>query len=72
MMTKQQIKSRLGLTTDVELARLFGITDAAVSQWGDKPIPNARWLQLKHELRPDVFGNDAPAAPASPSAEQAA
>lgn len=59
MMTKQQIKARLGMSADVELARLFGITDAAVSQWGDRPIPSARWLQLKHELRPDVFG-DAP------------
>jgi DNA-binding transcriptional regulator YdaS (Cro superfamily) len=56
MLTKDEIKARLGMTADVELARLFGITDAAVSQWRNRPIPAARWLQLKHELRPDVFG----------------
>lgn len=59
MLTKDEIKARLGMTADVELARLFGITDAAVSQWRNRPIPAARWLQLKHELRPEVFGHAA-------------
>ena len=66
MLTKDQIKTRLGIVTDADLARLFGITDAAVSQWAkDRPIPQTRWLQLKHELRPEAFGSDAATTPAS-------
>lgn len=56
MLTKAQIRERLGFKTDDEVARLFDISPAAVSQWGDGPIPARRELQLKFELRPGVFG----------------
>jgi len=42
--------------TDAEIARLFGISRAAVSQWrNDRPIPRDKMLELKYELRPDLF-----------------
>lgn len=56
--TKAEVKRRLGITSDAELARLFGITGAAVHYWpDDEPIRRSRWLELKHELRPDIFGD---------------
>lgn len=56
-MTKAEIKKRLGFETDAALAALFGISQAAVSQWPEEQqIPRMRWMQLRYELRPDVFG----------------
>lgn len=55
MLTKTQVKERLGFTTDRELAALFGISPSAVCLWPpDGPIPELRELQLPR-LRPDVF-----------------
>lgn len=53
-----------------ELASVFGITQGAVSQWGEH-IPPLRVLQLK-ELRPAWFG-DKPSivAPANPAPQEA-
>jgi DNA-binding transcriptional regulator YdaS (Cro superfamily) len=42
--------------TQSALARLLGITQAAVAQWGDK-VPEARVWQLK-VLRPEWFTKD--------------
>lgn len=54
-MTKQAVKSALGLETDAELARFFGIGRWAVGQWDeDKPIPRLRQLEAR-DLRPDLF-----------------
>ena len=55
--TKQQVKGALGIESDAELARFFGIRNRqAVNQWPAKqPIPAARQWQLAL-LRPDVFG----------------
>lgn len=45
--TKRLARQLLGAKNDAELARLFQISDAAVSQWGeDKPIPEKRQLQI--------------------------
>lgn len=53
--TKREAKSRLDLTTDAELARLFGIGRWAVGQWpDDEPIPELRRLQLM-QSHPEVF-----------------
>ncbi|MCC8492317.1 hypothetical protein TP46_12330 [Xanthomonas citri pv. aurantifolii] len=55
-MTKRAVKKALGLTTDAELARFFGIGRWAVGQWPqDKAMPEGRQWQAK-ALRPDVFG----------------
>lgn len=63
-------KSELLVTfkTAAEIARFFGITDAAVGQWGDdEPIPELRELQLRLR-RPDLFGA-APGGDTDPSGE---
>ena len=55
MMTKTQVKERLGIETDAELARIFDIGRWAVGQWpDDHEIPELRQLQLKERF-PDVF-----------------
>lgn len=55
-LTKTQVKKALGLQTDADLARFFGIGRWAVGQWpDDAPIPEARQWQAR-ALRPDVFG----------------
>lgn len=59
MLTKDEIKAALGFSTDQQVAELFGIQPSAVSQWGDGPIPKARELALRYEIRPDVFGTKA-------------
>ena len=65
MLTKHQIREALGLRSDRDLARLFGISPSAVCLWGDRPIPHAQWLRLRYELRPEVFN-------AQPAADRAA
>lgn len=61
-MTKTQFRKALGDCSDAEIARFFGITQAAVSQWKeDQPIPELRWLQAGR-LRPDLFGPEERAA----------
>jgi hypothetical protein len=59
VITKDAIKQALSLDTDQQVAALFGVQPSAVSQWGDGPIPEKRELQLRHVLRPDVFGQKA-------------
>ena len=52
---KRQVRTRLGLETDAELARLFGISRSAVSQWPrDFPIPPMRRYML-HLRYPSLF-----------------
>lgn len=54
-LTKRAIKGALGIETDAELARFFGIGRWAVGQWPeDQPIPEARQWQLRAK-RPDLF-----------------
>lgn len=54
-LTKQAVASALDLKTDADLARYFGVTRSAVTQWGDdEPIPEKRQLQLQLR-RPDLF-----------------
>lgn len=61
-MTKMQFREALGGCSDAEIARFFGITQAAVSQWkDDQGIPELRWLQAGR-LRPDLFGPKSEAA----------
>jgi hypothetical protein len=52
--TKRRARELLRAKNDAELARLFDISDAAVSQWGeDKPIPPLRQLQIAaRQVRP--------------------
>ncbi len=52
---KRQVRMRLGLETDAELARLFGISRSAVSQWPrDYPIPPLRRYMLQQRY-PSLF-----------------
>lgn len=62
-MTKREVKNALGIQTDADLARLFGIGRWAVGQWPeDQPIPEGRQWQLRAK-RPDLFPvHDASAA----------
>lgn len=54
-MTKTAVKHALGLETDAELARFFGIGRWAVGQWPDnEPIPEGRQWELRAR-RPDLF-----------------
>lgn len=54
-MTKRAVKALLGIETDAELARIFGIGRWAVGQWGsDQDIPEGRQWQLR-AMRPDLF-----------------
>lgn len=53
-----------------ELAKIFGITQGAISQWGEY-VPELRVLQLK-ELRPAWFGDEPSiVAPAKPAIKEA-
>ncbi len=57
-MTKQAVKSALGLLKDTELAQFFGTSKQAVGQWPDnEPLPQGRQWQAR-ALRPDVFGQE--------------
>jgi hypothetical protein len=63
-LTKQEIRKRLGVETDTEVAAFFDITLSAVSQWReDAPIPELRQLQAERK-RPDLFGPSAAEEPA--------
>lgn len=54
-MTKRNVKEALGIETDAELARFFGIGRWAVGQWGENdPIPEGRQWQARAQ-RPDLF-----------------
>lgn len=60
-LTKRQLKTRLGFTTDAALADFFGISAAAVYQWAeDGPVPLLRQLEAERK-KPDAF-RDAEAA----------
>jgi hypothetical protein len=53
--SKRQVRTRLGFRTDAELARFFGISRSAVSQWPrDFPIPALRQYIL-HQRYPNLF-----------------
>lgn len=53
--SKRQVRTRLGFRTDAELARFFGISRSAVSQWPrDFPIPALRQFIL-HQRYPNLF-----------------
>jgi hypothetical protein len=53
--SKRQVRTRLGFRTDAELARFFGISRSAVSQWPrDFPIPALRQYIL-HQRYPHLF-----------------
>lgn len=53
--TKRQVLAALR-ENQAGLARRFNVTRAAICHWpDDEPIPMLRWLQLKHELAPEVF-----------------
>lgn len=55
-LTKDQLRARLQVRTDSEIAAFFGISPSAVSQWkDDQPIPELRQLQAERK-RPDLFG----------------
>jgi hypothetical protein len=56
--TKRQLRTALGdPANDAEISRFFGISQAAVSQWGeDDPIPERRALAAVFK-RPDIFGH---------------
>ncbi len=57
---KRQVRTRLGFQTDAELARFFGISRSAVSQWPkDFPIPALRQYIL-HQRYPNLFPQRAP------------
>ncbi|WP_295570961.1 hypothetical protein [Stenotrophomonas maltophilia] len=52
---KRQVRTRLGFRTDAELARFFGISRSAVSQWPrDFPIPALRQYMLQQRY-PNLF-----------------
>jgi hypothetical protein len=54
-LTKRQIKVALGIETDADLSRFFGIGRWAVGQWqDDQPIPALRQYEAKAK-RPDLF-----------------
>lgn len=61
--TKRQVRSALGdSVTDAEISRFFGISQAAVSQWGEEDsIPERRALEAVFK-RPDLFGRFGAAA----------
>jgi hypothetical protein len=56
-MTKSAVRTALGLKKDVQLAKFFEVSRAAVALWkDDEPIPELRQLQLRAR-RPDLFIN---------------
>jgi hypothetical protein len=51
-MTKPSVKESLGIKSDAALARYFGCSRSAVTQWGDeKPIPTLRQYELRDKQR---------------------
>lgn len=62
-MTKTEILRLLNLT-QAQLARLLGLSRAAVAQWdADKPIPEKQEMRLRYKLRPDAFPTEAEQQP---------
>lgn len=60
--TKLEVLAALNIN-QARLCEILGLTAGAISQWpDDKPIPMLRWLQLKHELFPEVFAGQGRAA----------
>lgn len=56
-LTKAIVRQKLGIRFDKDLAKVLGITQGAVAQWGEHdPIPMQRVWQLQ-ALRPDLFGS---------------
>lgn len=56
--SKRQVRMRLGFSTDAELAKLFGISRSAVSQWPRGfPIPPLRRYILQQRY-PALFPLD--------------
>jgi len=54
-MTKTQVLTKLNIS-QAEMARMFGVTRAAVSHWpDDEPLPEVWLMQLKYELHPELF-----------------
>jgi transcriptional regulator with XRE-family HTH domain len=54
-MTKQEALTLLRIN-QAQMARIFGVSRAAVSQWpSDAPLPPKRLMQLKYELYPELF-----------------
>lgn len=44
--SKRALREKLGLESDADLARFYGISSAAVAQWKeDEPVPELRYLQ---------------------------
>ena len=60
-LSKQDLKARLGIDRDVELAAFCGVTQSAVNQWGDGPVPEVRVLAAILK-RPECFGDLLPSA----------
>jgi hypothetical protein len=57
-MTKRNVRRALGFRRDIELARFFGVSKGAVSQWPEgEAIPEVRQWQAKAK-RPDLFGDE--------------
>lgn len=55
-MTKRAVREALG-GKDADMARFFGVTAGAVSQWpDDELLPEGRQWQAR-ALRPDLFGD---------------
>lgn len=56
-LSKRRVRDLLGPdATDADVARFFGISASAVSQWPeDDAIPELRQLQAERK-RPDLFG----------------
>lgn len=53
--TKKDLRRLLGLDTDAELARYYGISRSSVSEWGDDdPVPELRVLQAM-QRNPEKF-----------------
>ncbi|HDS1578671.1 hypothetical protein [uncultured Stenotrophomonas sp.] len=53
--SKWAVRTRMGFRTDAELARFFGISRSAVSQWPkNRPIPALRQYIL-HQRFPGLF-----------------
>ena len=53
--SKRDLRDKLGLKTDADLAAFFGITRAAVAQWEEEePVPELRYLQAQAK-QPGAF-----------------
>lgn len=53
--SKRQVRTRLGFQTDAELARFFGISRSAVSQWPKEFPIRALRQYILHQRYPNLF-----------------